>query len=194
VSFLIFKVNFFGSYFKLQGESMQLLSLLLVLVLLASCGKTSSTSGSGAGSPIPRQAQEDTSEQCDLNGHSVSCESLEGADGLGVDLLTTSIDVPIAVTPNSILFMAAKNSQESGRRISCSTAVEQGENYGYELNGDTLTIQNSKGQFNYKRLTDGSSINGTWTWRGYVDTGTHVNRTLTIISMNRAIMKSHCEL
>lgn len=165
---------------------MRLLPLIFILSLVAACGKQSTTSSSS------RQNQEDT---CQLNGQAVECESIRGADGLGVDLLDTVIDVPVEISNSEITFLAPKSSFAEGRRISCKTQVQSGEVYRYSLEGNTLRLQTDGGSFNMKKLNDEKNgISGTWAWKGYVDQGTHVIKTISFIGTNRAILKTHCEL
>lgn len=164
---------------------MRLVSLLAILILSVSCGKNG---GSGSSSGV-------SSGGCNLNGRAVACESIRGADGLGVDLLESMVDVPIQVTDSSITFMADRSSSEQGRRIECPTVVRNGEVYSYSLNGDILMITTESGQrYEMHRLNDSQGLMGAWAWKGYVDQGTHMIRQLSFLSQSRVIMRTSCEL
>lgn len=164
---------------------MRLVSLLAILILSISCGKDGG--GGSSSSDSTRRGL------CDLNGSAVSCESIQGADGQGIDLLETAIDVPIKIEGTDITFMADKSSVATGRRINCNTAVKKGEVYRFALRGDRLLVMTGEGSYEMQRISDGEGVNGAWTWKGYVEQGKHVIRNLTIIG-NRAILRTSCEL
>lgn len=163
---------------------MKLVSLITLLVLSISCGNDRGGSSSGkAGNGI-----------CNLNGRSIACESIQGADGLGIDLLEAMIDVPIKVENADITFLADKSATSTGRRINCKVSVKNGEIYRFALRGAGLLLMTPEGSYEMTKLNDGEGLNGTWTWNGYIDQGTHVIRNLTIIGGTRAVMRTHCEL
>jgi hypothetical protein len=158
--------------------------LFAMMFMSISCGKKSETNSS--------LAPEST---CQLGGMAVACETIEGSDGLGVDLLDTIIDVPINLSNSEITFQESKLSADEGRRISCKTQVRNGEVYQYSLRGDQLFIQTESGSYTMTRNNDEKNgILGTWFWQGYVDQGTLLLRTMTFVSQSRVILKTHCEL
>lgn len=155
------------------------------LLLLAACGNDIGGGGSGKSS---------SSDGCNLNGRSVNCESIRGADGQGVDLLESMIDVPIQVTDSSITFMADKTSNSQGRRIDCVSAVKEGETVSYAVQGDNLIITSNSGKFTYKRLNSSRGLMGSWMWKGYEGIGQHIIRQFTFLSDKRVIMRTSCEI
>lgn len=163
---------------------MRLVSLLTILILSASCGQDG---GSGSSSSSRRGL-------CDLNGSTVACESIRGADGQGVDLLESVIDVPVKIENADITFQADKSAVSTGRRINCKTSVKNGEVYRFALRGEKLLLMTGEGSFEMTRLSDGEGISGAWVWNGYIEEGTHVIRNMTFIGNNRVIMRTSCEL
>lgn len=170
---------------------MRSIFLMSLLTLAVSCGQQGGSSGSKSG---PSAEDDSTNRGCTLNGRAVACESIEGADGLGVDLLESMIDVQIETTDSRITFLEDKTSNSQGRRIDCLTEVKDRESYSYSLSGDNLTISNHHGKYTMKRLNDSKGILGAWAWNGYIDRGTHVIRQMTFLSKNRVIMRTSCEL
>jgi hypothetical protein len=170
---------------------MKLVSLLFILLLSVSCGQKSSGGGGGEGGTSKREAE--AGGGCNLNGEMVDCKTLQGPDGLGIDLLEAMIDVPIKVDSSEITFLADKSSLANGRRINCEIKVKNGEVYRYVLRDDVLTLMTERGTIDMKRLS-GSGLNGTWKWKGYVDRGTYVIRHLTLIGNNKAVLRNTCEL
>ena len=166
--------------------------LVVVLIILSiSCGKNGDSSGSRT-SDADANAEE--REACHLNGQSVQCSSVRGADGLGIDLLDSMIEAPVRIQGSLITFLADKTSASSGRRISCNINVKNGEVYRFSFQGDQLLMMTNQGQYEMTRLSDGEGINGAWMWKGYVDDGTHVVRTMTFIENTKAILRTSCEL
>ena len=113
---------------------MKLVSLLAILILSVSCGKDG---GGSSGSS--------SKSGCELNGRAVQCEQINGADGLGVDLLETMVDAPYVLEGSEIKFTQDKTATSQGRRISCQTSVKNGEVYRYALRGDRLLVMTSSG-------------------------------------------------
>jgi hypothetical protein len=177
--FLIVSFQFF-----IQGENMKLVSLLAILILSVSCGKDG---GGSAGSSSKSGA-------CELNGRAVQCEQINGADGLGVDLLETMIDAPVVIEGSEIKFMADKTATSQGRRISCQTSVKNGEIYRFALRGSGLLVMTASGSYEMEKLSDGVGLLGTYKWNGYVDQGTHVIRQMSFLSNSRVILRTSCEL
>lgn len=163
---------------------------LLLLVFIASCGKDSSSSKSS----FARQEEEASGQKCLLNHKWVKCSSLADADGQGVDILDTLIDIPAQVANGVITFSQSAVSTDKGRRISCTTKVEAGDSYRYDLRGDTLILDTNGAKFEYKRFSGGPGVKGSWMWKGYLDRGTLNVKTLTIIGSSRVILRDHCEL
>jgi hypothetical protein len=174
-----------SSRFYFQGENMKLISLLTILILAAACGKD------GGGSSASSSAKNGS---CSLDGRAVACESIQGADGLGVDLLDSMVDVPVKIADSDITFLADKTATSQGRRISCKTSVKNGEVYRFALRGSKLLVMTATGSFEMDRLTDGSALLGTWSWKGYEEGGTHVIKTMSFLSDTRVILKTNCEL
>lgn len=166
---------------------MKLVPLLFIIALSVACGKQE---GGGSGSSTKQEQQ----GRCDLNGRSVACESIRGADGLGIDLLEAMIDVPVKIQGAEITFLQDKSAVSTGRRINCKLAVKNGEMYRFALRGEKLLIMSPEGSYEMERLSGGPGVNGTWTWNGYIDQGTHLIRNMTILNSNRVIMRSSCEL
>lgn len=165
---------------------MRLVSLFFILALTVACGKQSSSGGAGGGSY--------EKGMCDLNGRSVPCATMKSADGEGVDLLESMIDVPARVGNNEIVFEADRANKNLGRRIECGVEVRNGSTYQYNLQGNRLVVMTPEGTYEMNRLNEGSSINGTWVWKGYIDEGTHMIRQMIILGNKRVIMKHSCEL
>lgn len=162
---------------------MKLVSLLAILILSVSCGKD----GGGSSSSSKRGI-------CELNGRAVQCEQINGADGLGVDLLETMVDVPVVIDGSEIRFTQDKTATSQGRRISCQTSVKNGEVYRFALRGDRLLIMTASGSYEMDKLSDGEGLIGTWKWKGYVDQGTHLIRQMSFLSNSRVILRTSCEL
>ncbi len=163
---------------------MRLFSLFVILILSASCGKD----GGGSSSSAKDRGI------CSLNGRSVACETIRGADGQGIDLLESMIDVPVKMQDAEMTFLADKAATATGRRITCKTSVKNGEVYRLALRGSKLLVMTGEGSFEMERLNDGEGINGAWAWKGYIDEGTHLIRQMTILNSNRVIMRTNCEL
>lgn len=162
---------------------MKLVSLLAIIILSVSCGKDGGSSGPSSKSGV-----------CELNGRSVQCEQINGADGLGVDLLETMVDAPVVIDGSEIKFTQDKTAFSQGRRISCSTSVKNGEVYRFALRGSRLLIMTASGSYEMDKLSDGEGLIGTWMWKGYVDQGTHIIRQMSFLSNSRVILRTSCEL
>jgi hypothetical protein len=163
---------------------MRILGSLFLLLILSACGNDG---GSGSKS---KQAD----NGCNLNGSVVPCQSIRGADGLGVDLLETMIDVPAKVQDTEVTFLADKSSMATGRRITCKTVVKNGEVYRIAVRGDSLLVITGEGSYEMSRLNGEGGHHGTWVWKGYVEEGTHIIRQLTFIGNSRVILRTTCEL
>jgi hypothetical protein len=131
---------------------------------------------------------------CDLNGSSVECSAIEGADGLGIDLLDAIIDVPIKVVDQDITFLTDKTASSVGRRITCKASVRNSEIYRFALRGEKLLLMTEQGSFEFDRISDGVGLSGAWTWKGYVDQGMHLRKNVTFIDNTRMVLRHHCEL
>lgn len=162
---------------------MRLFPVIALLSLLASCGQDSKD----ASSKVQRGL-------CDLNGASVECSAIEGADGEGIDLLNSIIDVPVRIQDSDITFLADKTASSAGRRITCKASVRNGEVYRFALRGEKLLLMTEQGSFEYSRISDGEGLAGAWTWNGFVDQGMHLIKNITFIENNRVIIRHHCEL
>lgn len=167
---------------------MKLVFLFLILAFAAACGN------SGGGSSGDTSSTKGDDGMCSLNGRAVACQSIEGSDGLGIDLLDSMVDVPVKIQDSEITFLADKADAKSGRRINCRVAVKNGETYRYALRGDRLMLMTAEGSYEMERLSSGDGLAGSWSWKGYIDQGTHILKTLTVIGSNRIIMRTSCEL
>lgn len=165
---------------------MRLLSLFILLSLLVSCGKD--------GGSVSTKDNTPDKESCELNGRRIACEAIQGADGLGIDILESMIDVPISIQETEMMFLSDKVAVSEGRRIDCRVGVKNGEIYRFALRGNRLLLMTAEGSYEMERLNDGSGLNGTWTWKGYQDNGAHVIRQMVIFNNSRAVMKKNCEL
>lgn len=163
---------------------MKFVSLLAILILSVSCGKDG---GGSAGSSSKRGI-------CELNGRAVQCEQINGADGLGVDLLETMVDAPVVIEGSEIKFTMDKNAVSQGRRITCSTSVKKDEIYRYALRGERLLIMTASGSYEMTKLSDGEGLLGTWMWKGYIDQGAHIIKQMSFLSNSRVILRTSCEL
>lgn len=163
---------------------MKLVSLLAILILSVSCGKDG---GGSAGSSSKHGV-------CELNGRAIQCEQINGADGLGVDLLETMVDVPVTIDGSEIKFTQDKTATSQGRRINCQTSVKNGEVYRFAQRGDSLLIMTASGSYEMTKLSDGAGLLGTWMWKGYVDSGTHIIKQMSFLSNTRVILRTSCEL
>ena len=87
---------------------MRLVPFVFVMLLLVSCGQDGQSSSSSNRRGI-----------CDLNGSSVECSAIEGADGLGIDLLNAIIDVPVKIHDSDITFSPIRQlpQQEEGLHV-----------------------------------------------------------------------------
>lgn len=164
---------------------MKLVSLIVVLAFTAACGKNVG-GGSSSGNK--------SSDSCSLDGRAVACESIQGSDGLGIDLLDAMIDVPAKIQDSEITFLSDKSAAQTGRRINCRVGVKNGETYRFALRGDSLLLMTGEGSYEMQRLSSGDGLSGSWSWKGYIDQGTHVLKTMTIIGSSRVIMRTNCEL
>lgn len=162
---------------------MRLLPIVLLLLALVSCGK----GGGGGSSEAVPQAQ-----QCEVDGAIVSCDSIY--DGLGVDILDASIDVPATVDSSSITFTESRSVKNQGRRIDCASSVSSGEVYHYTVSGNTLYLDTPAGNTTMTRVHGSGGIVGTWKWSGIVDGATFETRLMTVVkNLNRVIIKTSCE-
>ncbi|HLW57743.1 MAG TPA: hypothetical protein VKY27_10180 [Bacteriovoracaceae bacterium] len=165
---------------------------LVILISIIGCGEKESNSKKHVSSRQERE--ENAGQKCLLNHKWVKCSTLQEADGQGVDVLDTLIDVPAQVGNGVITFTQSAISRDQGRRISCVTQVENGDTYKYTLQGSTLIVDTDQGRFEYKRFSGGPGVKGSWMWKGYIGTGTLNVKTLTVIGNNRVILRDHCEL
>jgi hypothetical protein len=163
---------------------MRLIFLLTSLHLFVSCGQDIT----GSSSRTPKDGY------CDLNGTRVACETIQEGDGEGVDLLESVIEVPVKIDNSDITFLADKTDISVGRRINCKSSVKNGEVYRFALRDGKLLLMTGSGSYEMERLSDGEDINGAWMWRGYVDEGTHLIRSMTIVNNRLAILRTTCEL
>jgi len=166
---------------------MRFLSLLFTLILSVSCGQGGGGGGGGTSS-------QNNDGSCTQDGRSVACETIRGADGQGIDLLDSMIEVPVKIQDTEMTFLSDKTALSQGRRIECRVGVKSGEIYRFAVRGQRLLLMTADGTIEMDRLNDGSGINGTWVWKGYVDNGAHIIRQMTVLNNSKVIMKTSCEL
>lgn len=158
---------------------MRLFLAIMILTVLVSCGKDDSV-------------KNPQNENRRATTETTTADSIY--DGLGVDILETTIDIPAIVSSDEITFTEDKSMKSEGRRINCSSSVNKGEIYRYSIKGNTLYLSTSAGNIDMKRVQGEGGIAGTWTWAGITYGKTYQTRLLTVIkSMNRVIMKTICE-
>ena len=162
---------------------MRLVVLFVALALSVSCGKDGGN----------KSSLTEANGICSENDRSAGC-LIQGADGLGVDLLEAMIDVPVKIQDTQVTFLADRSSVSTGRRINCKTAVRNGEVYQVTLSGDRLLVVSSDGSYEFDRFNNSTGIDGTWVWKGYGDDGTHMIRQMSFLSNNRVIIRANCEL
>lgn len=176
---------------------MKRVSLLLLVLTFISCGKEQTSKKNVSYDQPEREDRtifDNDNTMCTLNERKVPCDTIQGADGQGVDLLESMIEVEIKIDDPYITFLSDKEFLASGRRINCHTRVKAQENLRFTLNQDELTLQGAIGRFKFKRLSEGDGIIGAWVWRGYEDQGKHVTRVVTFLGQDRLIMRTSCEL
>jgi hypothetical protein len=158
---------------------MRLLLIILVLTALISCGKDGKSGSSGS----PQNENQRSTTELDTI-----------YDGLGVDILETTIEVQASVSSEEITFNESKSMKNNGRRINCLSSVNKGEAYRYSVKGETLYLSTPAGNFDMKRVHGQDGIVGTWKWMGLVEGTTLETRLLTVTKkMNRVILKNICE-
>jgi hypothetical protein len=149
------------------------------MLALCSCGN----SNSGKSSPQP--AQERT-----INGYMDLSNGLVGSS----DLLTVTLDVPVNISADRIVFTSNRMGSDAGDSITCSMNFSSGEIYTYTVDGQNLVIQKSNGA-TYTMTRSGNhglDIIGTWTWTGS-ENGMAIHRRFSILSNNRLIANQDCE-
>jgi hypothetical protein len=153
--------------------------LCLALLTLASCGN----SGSGSGSKDPNHAQT-------INGYMDLSNGLVGSS----DLLTVTMDVPVTISADKIVFSANRSATDTGNVISCSMNFSMGEAYSYSVNSQNLVIRSSNGTtYTMTRSgNNGTDIIGTWTWSG-TENGIAIHRRFSIPNSGRMIVNQDCE-
>ncbi len=111
-----------------------------------------------------------------------------------VDLLDVSLDVPIEISGNKILFKQAGSDALEGANSSCSINVSPEEAYSFKVNGDALEIKTSAGKkMSFQRISgSGNSIVGSWTGK-FREGSQLVMRKMTFVSESRLVMRTHCE-
>lgn len=158
---------------------MRLFLAIMILTVLVSCGKDDSV-------------KNPQNENRRATTETTTADSIY--DGLGVDILETTIDVAAIVSADDITFSETKSMKSEGRRINCSASVNKGDIYRYSIKGNTLYLSTSAGNVDMKRVLGADGIVGTWKWAGTTDDMTYQTRLLTVIkSKNRVFMKMICE-
>lgn len=144
----------------------------VLLFIVVSCGKSSS---SGDRSP---EKEEAISDEIDNVRES--------------DLLDVTLDVPVEITADKMTFRKSANQMVNGVRTNCSLAVENGESWDYTLSGDRLDIYQDRKKITLMRVSDGDTIVGSFTWKGY-EGGAFIIRRMTFIGRDRVVMRVSCE-
>jgi hypothetical protein len=111
-----------------------------------------------------------------------------------VDLLDVSLDVPIEISGNKIIFKQAANDSLEGASSSCSINVASEEAYSFKVDGDALEINTSAGKkMSFRRISgSANSIIGSWTGK-FIEGSQLVLRRMTFVSESRLVMRTHCE-
>lgn len=111
-----------------------------------------------------------------------------------VDLLDVSLDVPIEISGNKIIFKQAAADSLEGASSSCSINVSSDEAYTFQVDGNVLEIKTSAGKkLSFRRVSgSGSSIIGSWTGKS-IEGSQLVLRKMTFVSDSRVVMRTHCE-
>lgn len=159
---------------------MRSLIFCLALLGLASCGN----SGSGS-SKAPQEQQQRT-----INGYMDLSNGLVGSS----DLLTVTMDVPVNISADKIVFTSNRSATDSGEAITCSMNFSSGETYSYSVDSQNLVIVSSNGtSYTMTRSgNNGSDIIGTWTWSGS-ENGMAIHRRFSIPTKGRLIVNQDCE-
>jgi len=148
--------------------------IILVLLFLLSCGKKIEGS-KGPSSKIP---------QLDLGG----IESVRQTD-----LLDATVDLPFQISGNKIIFKRGDNQSISGLYTTCTMGVDFGEVWDYNQTGsDSLDITMKGKLYKFQRATPGQGLLGGWSWRSF-EGETLILKRLTFLTMDRLIMRTHCE-
>lgn len=152
---------------------MHFLLLALSLVLI-SCNQNTKSSGGGGGPE--RQNEEFVTNVRE------------------VDLLDVSLDVPIEISGNKIVFKQAANDALEGSNSSCSITVASDEAYSFKVDGNALEIKTSAGKkMSFQRISgSGNNIVGSWTGKSR-EGSQLVMRKMTFVSESRLVMRTHCE-
>lgn len=149
--------------------------IVLLLLLLISCGKKVESQSDRPSSKIP---------QYDLGG----IESVRETD-----LLDATIDLPFQVSGNKIIFKRGDSQTMTGLYTTCSMGVDFGEVWEFFQSGDDSLELIMKGKrHKFKRATPGKGLLGGWTWRSYKGE-TLILKRLTFLTMDRLIVRTHCE-
>ena len=151
-------------------------SLTIVLLLfLLSCGQKIEGSSDKPSSKIP---------QYDLGG----IESVRGTD-----LLDATVDLPFQLSGNKIIFKRGDNQSVTGLYTTCSMGVDFGEVWEFIQSGDDALEIIMKGKrLKFTRATPGKGLLGGWSWRSYQGE-TLILKRLTFLTLDRMIMRTHCE-
>jgi len=160
----------------------------LLLMFLISCGKSSTPSSSSdnrRGPAVKPDVQEEIEEDI------YRPEEVDTV--VETDLLDISMDVPVEISENRIMFQKTDSQMLAGIRANCSMSVESGEIWDYVLKGaNVLEVFKGREKMTMNRVGEGKGIIGSWSWKGY-EGRTLILRRMTFVSMNRVVMRTHCE-
>lgn len=151
-------------------------SLIIVLFLfLLSCGQKIEGNSDKPSSKIP---------QYELGG----IESVRETD-----FLDGTVDLPFQISGNKIIFKRGDNQSVTGLYTTCSMGVDFGEVWEFIQSGnDALEIIMKGKRHRFERATPGKGLLGGWSWRTYQGE-TLILKRLTFLTMDRLIMRTHCE-
>jgi hypothetical protein len=146
--------------------------LMSLLVLTAACG------GGGGGS--------------NNNGAQNQQATVLG-DGTSPDLMEAIVDAETNISGSDILFTKARSNRTTGKTISCSLGVSEGEVYRYAINGDTMDLLTKSGSYTMVRDFPGTGLVGSkWNYKG-TEGNTDVRMMMYVVNNTKVIMRKWCE-
>ena len=145
--------------------------LLSLIVLTAACG------GGGGSSNNGRQDQ-----QAAVLG-----------DGTSPDLMEAVVEADTNISDSDILFTKAKTNRTTGKTITCSVGVNEGEVYRYAINGDRMEVLTKSGSYTMVRDYPGTGLVGSkWNYKG-TEGNTDVRMMMYVVNNTKVIMRKWCE-
>lgn len=151
--------------------------LIFILLFIASCGKDGGPSGASA------QKQESPRGYVEVNNTSESVP----------DLLNVTLDLPVEVSGDRIVFLKSGSLIDQGNRKTCSLNIREQEIWHYSSSGNSLRIETADGFIlsMTKLSSNDSGLYGVWTWHGQMN-NMKTFRRITLLS-GRIIINQDCE-